>query len=60
MSKKNRKQGKSKNGNKAIVIGMLIAAIALGGFNLIFYGVNVFSLGITIMAVIILVKEMIS
>ncbi len=58
MSKKNKKQNVSNRKNDMIVTGMLLAAIALGGVNLIFYGVNVFSLGMTIMAVILLVKRM--
>ncbi len=37
-----------------LAIAMLLAAIALGGFNLLFYGVNVFSLGMTILAAILL------
>ncbi len=58
MSKKNKKQNVSNRKNDMMVTGMLLAAIALGGVNLIFYGVNVFSLGMTIVAVIMLVKRM--
>jgi hypothetical protein len=58
MSKKNKKQNASNRKNDMMVTGMLLAAIALGGVNLIFYGVNVFSLGMTIVAVILLVRRM--
>lgn len=58
MSKKNKKQNVSNRKNDMMVTGMLLAAIALGGVNLIFYGVNVFSLGMTIVAVIMLAKRM--
>ena len=58
MSKKNKKQNVSNRKNDMMVTGMLLAAIVLGGVNLIFYGVNVFSLGMTIVAVIMLVKRM--
>jgi hypothetical protein len=58
MSKKNKKQNASNRKNDMMVTGMLLAAIALGGINLIFYGVNVFSLGMTIVAVILLVRRM--
>lgn len=58
MSKKNKKQNVSNRKNDMMVTGMLLAAIALGGVNLIFYGVNVFSLGMTLVAVIMLVKRM--
>lgn len=50
--KQKQKQAPAKHDTLAIM--MLLAAIALGGFNLLFYGVNVFSLGMTILAAILL------
>lgn len=60
MSKKNKKRNASDSKNDMIIILMLVAAIALGVFNLIFYGVNVFSLGMTILAVLLLGRKIIS
>ena len=60
MSKKNKKRNASDSKNDMIIILMLVAAIVLGVFNLFFYGVNVFSLGMTILAVLLLGRKIIS
>ena len=60
MSKKNKKRNASDSKNDMIITLMLVAAIALGVFNLFFYGVNVFSLGMTILAVLLLGRKIIS
>ncbi len=51
---KKQKQKQAPAKHDGLVIMMLLAAIALGIFNLLFYGVNVFSLGMTILAAILL------
>ena len=56
MGKKKQKQAPPKH--DGIAVAMLLAAIALGVFNLLFYGVNVFSLGMTLLAIVLLVYRM--